>query len=1239
MRVVSGSVFLVLLLVVLSFTSVCAAPIDTSSPGPWLVYDFAMGWGMGLATQDQLTGAKFQVQISDGGPFKTKFTAIYKTLAWYPNAINLSEYQGKKIRVRFVASYLGRILMDYPHWGNPRIVVGALFAKTPPKEVFNFALTPMERAGGYLPDGSEFEIKDKDATFFTKLITPGLVDAKHMNLVYAGDNYICVPGKAQPGIFTGVSMSLDYLRMGGDPAAAPYTGPMPAPCFAQWVVDVPRAPAYKPAVKTFATIRPGILTPSEYFVEMQIREDVFLHQPGLIAKYDPRTVSMTVNMGPKSGQGWAFVGIETVGLPKVPLSIEKTGRFTEKDENSFGGLVVDYHTPLGYEKRVWLGLGAINKSRFDLRPADWVIGPRTLSLKFRLGFQQQFEDISSLLHNNKADIDLMLSKYAPVNWDGRVWIAAGVQGLPAGAGLKVHIKDQKRYAANPVLTNYRKQSSQFLTLEDSSLRLVISRLNGAICGMWDKSTGRKIVDECNDIYNVQKPYDEFKSMEFYDRVEAIKAGVSKSRPEAVITCTNAGLSGLTIEKRYAIEKGQFISKRVAFSTTDRDGFFIQIDSDTKLNPAFQAESSRGGDLLEKKVVAKGKVVTKTENVVLEQIYTGDSPMVISNDYKTGLAFYRYKVNDRFVLRGTNRGKSDGWTSKVFVNYVKAGKSVNGEMRWAVFAGDFTDFERAYQSLPQYRDLFKFTHPDWTKRIVCDGMYLTNFEDQQIFDAASKPQIVTYTMWFLNPPWGNWWADSDPPLRNMPSIYGVTTGSRIQSPNIRISAYTNGTFDKGSDVYKTRKDLGIRDIEGNLIATGANSDSGEGASFYFQIGNPVTRKYMQDMACDRMKKWKMDYFYADGLAATDIADWGIRGVAQSYDYLDYVRQLRKRLQEVNPENAIFTNGSGTPFVDIGYIEYREPQWQQLMSSQWRQVALEMFRNKLSEPQGHIICPTYGNMEADPTLAAYDIMYGWCGNLWVLQRLPWMQASWELRYIKMVEKAVSPKWWRTKDEVEAYGFTKGRLGIVNAIGHDPKMTRAKLTVDTGRLGLQNGKPVYAYIFEMNDPRPIKDANVENPGEGYAAYVLTDFWRLVTPNLQLTDEQKSKRAVFHTRSEKPGILFENIKCPKILTLNIPVRLGLTTSVVLTHTPAIVAEVDGKATEIGITEHADVKVTGDKSMLTVDCRANSAAIVIPNCSLKNTRVVTGWTAPITDSTWAGRPAIKVVLQRGISRVKIERK
>ena len=1085
------------------------AAADLTDPGPWLVFDFALGWGMGPADHEGRGGVRFEVQASaDGQPFTRLFRADYARLRWYPCAVNVAQYAGRDVRFRFLVEHLeGRIMMDYPHWGAPRLVLGPLVGPNPPQEVVSFALTPIQRVCAILPDGSEVRLTEKDPVFSQGLVTPGLLSRDLMLLVYAGDNYICVPGRRQPGVYMGVSMSVDYLRIGAGPDRQPWTGKMPPPVFAEWTVRVPVAPAAGPRAGLPASRPAPIKLAAGGLSVLQTRADTCSYRPGLVASADSERVSLTANMGPDTEVGWAFAAMEVVGAATIPVSVERRGELTGHSDNAFGGLLVDYHSPRGYQDRVFFGLGAGRADRYDLRPADWNLEGPPLTLARTMGMRSTFVDLSPRVKRAESALRLALTHYAPSDWDGRIWLAAGVQDLSKQAGLTVHLETPAH--PPPVAA----PAGEPVVLQDGAARYALSRRTGAILGAWEVVGNRRLLTACNDRYQVDTEHDVTRTTELLDRVRKLDAAPIGGRPALVVTCTNVGLPGVTIEKRYLLQPGRVLSKRVAFATDDATGFFVHWDAETALDGAFMADSSRSSDPVRQASAA-------------ERVCLGDAPLVAGRDLSLGLSAYRFTVNDRYVLRGTAEGLPTGWLNSVFVDYLKAGRPVSGELRWVMFDGDFTAADRHYQSLPEYQALWDFRKPEWVQRVLADAMYLGPPETFPFYRACS-PDLVTTTIWFLNPPWGNWGPDNDPPKSLHPDVKGIAAGWRHEFPNARVSAYTNALFDDKSDLYREHPEFGVRDLEGQLLTSGIASDSGGRPTFYFQIDNPACREYLLNMHAGKFRAWDFDFFYMDGPGfGAEAPDWATRQVAQSYDWLDYFKALRERLQSLKPDAALFVNGPNTPYADFGYVEYRDEQWQALSGPDWRPTALELFRMKLNEPPGMVTVPTYGDAGADPALSAYAIMYGWMGNLTEVGRLPWMREAFRYRGSRMVEEAVEPRWWRGDVPFEACGFRQGDRAVVNVLSHLPQPGTVTLKVDTAKLGLTEGRPLEAQLRLMNDTASELRPDPADAGKQVRVY-----------------RNSGAATVSQLLIGKP--------CPTVLELTVPTRPMLLTTVVLAQTP----------------------------------------------------------------------------------------
>lgn len=749
----------------------------------------------------------------------------------------------------------------------------------------------------------------------------------------------------------------------------------------------------------------------------------------------------------------------------------------------------------------------------------------------------------------------------------------------------------------------RENNAGILRLKNEACFFAISLKNGALNEGWDIGSSTQLIKKCDDSYRIETRDSEVSFQERNDSVISWKRSQIDGLPAVTFICSNPALPSLTIEKRYILGPGKLLSKRVAFRTSDKDGFFIEYISQTNLDPKYRSTVRYSGFFPSHKTRLTPVYRTPPGSEKFKS-----SGVVTAVDFRTGLAGYRYRVNDRFVPRRFDSHIVDtptGWKSNVFIDYLKAGEEVSAEMRWLIFEGDFTVFERYYAGLPENREFYDHPRPAWTKRLANDVMYLTNQVNQQQFLSKLAPLLATETIWFLNPPWGNWGAWDDPPLKKHEPhrVEDIPSNARRASPNAKISAYTiGGLLDVNSIVYKEHPEFGITGKDGKLVPGWLPSDSGGAQTFLKQIMAPGCREFFINQYCERLREWKMDFIYIDGpRPAKLVPDWKLLDISQEYDWTDYYKALRKSIQEENPEALIFTNGPNIPFSDIGYLEYRSDSWQALLKGpHWQSIAYTLFVSKLNEPVGHITVPLYGNMASEPAYSTYVVGWGWCPMGQDPNKIPFSIAAWELRDSQVVADAVLPRWWRTGGDLEAYGLKKGAAAWVTVISHADQAQNADVIVQPEKLGLQIGKPFQAWLLEMKDPRDFS---------GDRAFAI---------------RQLSKGNTL----------------PKNLKLVVPVVPGLLRMVVLTQTPAILESVEGRLTQTGLTEHLDVRISGqqinDTITLEVDCRAKSCTIAIPGWTVDTTATNS---LSATDTTWAGMPALSIPLNQGKHSILLKKK
>ena len=154
-----------------------------------------------------------------------------------------------------------------------------------------------------------------------------------------------------------------------------------------------------------------------------------------------RKVIQFCHLPPRYDLGAAFAGFEIRDLRKVKVRLENTfcdafharGRGfhlpPKPNSRNFAGIVIDYHTPQGYTKRVGLATGILHPECSSTHP-DY--GTATVADEFRdLG--------TALIEEPEAVFSIDLQEYAPVGWDGQVWLSVGTDWVTGDRRLKLQI--------------------------------------------------------------------------------------------------------------------------------------------------------------------------------------------------------------------------------------------------------------------------------------------------------------------------------------------------------------------------------------------------------------------------------------------------------------------------------------------------------------------------------------------------------------------------------------------------------------------------------------------------------------------------------------------------------------------------------------------------------------------------------------------------------------------------------
>lgn len=121
--------------------------------------------------------------------------------------------------------------------------------------------------------------------------------------------------------------------------------------------------------------------------------------------------------------GYGYAGAEIMDANILEVQVDAPQTYKHYDANSFAGFIIDYFDGNKNIKRVMLGIGMLDKNRW--------------SFDFPSGKDKKADSYYDL---GQAPIYFLdLQKWAPENWDGRIWFTLGIQNGGHGNAIKAVI--------------------------------------------------------------------------------------------------------------------------------------------------------------------------------------------------------------------------------------------------------------------------------------------------------------------------------------------------------------------------------------------------------------------------------------------------------------------------------------------------------------------------------------------------------------------------------------------------------------------------------------------------------------------------------------------------------------------------------------------------------------------------------------------------------------------------------
>ncbi len=167
----------------------------------------------------------------------------------------------------------------------------------------------------------------------------------------------------------------------------------------------------------------------------EVRTATFPSNPENFARdsWTHDTLTLTAGFGPTGDWGFSVIGARMNAPAVLELQVRLSGTYAPMDANAVAGVVVDFHSPGGYLKRVLYEIGPPAPKRDDFIP---IWGKSTAP-----------DEIRRPLVGDDGKVTLHLASDAPIAWEGRIWLSVLLENSGRDTSFSVTIPGVKRVDA------------------------------------------------------------------------------------------------------------------------------------------------------------------------------------------------------------------------------------------------------------------------------------------------------------------------------------------------------------------------------------------------------------------------------------------------------------------------------------------------------------------------------------------------------------------------------------------------------------------------------------------------------------------------------------------------------------------------------------------------------------------------------------------------------------------------
>lgn len=911
------------------------------------------------------------------------------------------------------------------------------------------------------------------------------------------------------------------------------------------------------------------------------------------AFFDEASLSFRLDTGNVSRWGYCFTGMKAIVPDEIELKLITVDNYQQQDINSFAGFVIDFHTSQGYKKRIYLGLGVVGKDR-ELQYPYWIKAEDV---------ECQFVNIDKASFSKTGNLRIDLKQYAPLGWDGEVWLGTGLMNVGKNKRLYVALADRKDVGTF---------NNDYWSLENSFVRFTITKRNGNLEGGLNLAKGNdKCIVASVDEYAMEakEQAEVYKSSEVDDIFEGIVSQQlqANDNPKRLILKYKNAVMGIRVLKTYELyTSDRKLIKKIEISAAENntDGL-LKYASGLNLNQNFRS----GGyyhHLCEGGWTTGSRIKQAKEVTSLKSMGSngGISQICFVNpDKGYGVGHYKYTVNGNYDLIKSmveSYYTSRGWIIGITGDFIGLNKKLTAEVHYTVFQGDQIAFHREYMALPAYRAINNYSSPGWLKDVRFISGWSTSHGIGSNIPCkdflANFDQDEPIMGWPISP-WGDttWERRGDfldGEIETYPFSMGeINTLKRVQAvcPRMKIGNYTwHYSLGPKSKLLKEHPEWLTYDKDDNPLLF---NDGGPRTCVRVNIKRPEYVDHSMDKVQEVVKALGYDVYYIDEInpRGHSYVDWRTRTVIHNYDWINYWNRLRNAVRDCGQDKIFYANAylPLTTGYDCGILELGSIQWISDGDvdgpNSWRSIADRVFFAKLYQyDESRWIAPLFWGHAAiktirnnDPYCSNYLIAFGLkpsspgeadyqaMGSAWysLKSKMPYINAAYEMRGVKIVDADISPCWWKVDTEIEAYTLKQGNASFIPIINHNGNTEKITVSANTRGLGLDPNRETYMWLFNLKDPWEIKVEDVRDSAWDSTPIMSTSF-------LGKRDELDRR-----------------------VSLTVKVRPRLLSLAMLTQTPALIYSVNNRISQILLPSTLDIDIQGniDRKKKTVSLEISS--------------------------------------------------